>query len=177
MVCDFKCGVIGRPNRFMTSNEMRFFWLPLLAMNCNREPFTQICELKKHSPSSGSSGSIFWTLVVVMMVLGSIMIICFPLSIPFLGFDLDLEHAYDFEAFSLASNDCLAQQSFCCEWGSCGIHTTFLCLTLSSWCYYFLVAFMGCAGSPNLGYVLCYAVWGFLFLVSDLKIQSLTSSI
>jgi hypothetical protein len=51
------CGVVDNPNCLMTFVEMRFFWLPLSTMKCNRVPFTHICEWKRCSPSSISVGS------------------------------------------------------------------------------------------------------------------------
>ena len=42
MVYGCGCAVVGKPNRFTTSAEMRFFWLPLSTMNCSGEPFTHI---------------------------------------------------------------------------------------------------------------------------------------
>ena len=41
MVYNCRCAMVGRPRCYMTYVEMRFFWLPLSTMNCNREPFTQ----------------------------------------------------------------------------------------------------------------------------------------
>ena len=86
MVYGRRCVVIGRPNRFMASTEMRFFWIPLSTMHCSEEPFTHICEWKRHSPSSESSGSFFWILVVVMVALGSTLMIYIPFSFPFVRF-------------------------------------------------------------------------------------------
>jgi hypothetical protein len=105
------CAVVGKPNCFMTSTEMRFFWLPLSTMNCNGEPFTHILEWKRRSASSGSSGSSFWIFVVATMALGSASIICFPLSFPLSGSDSESEHASDSEAFNSATSDCLARHS------------------------------------------------------------------
>jgi len=102
---------LGRPNRFMTSTEMRFFWLPLSTMNCSGEPFTDIREWKRGPPSSGSSVSSFWILVVATMVLGSASIISFPFLFLLLGSDSESEHASDYEAFNLATNNCLARHS------------------------------------------------------------------
>ena len=60
MVYGYGCAMVGRPSHFTTSAEMRFFCLPLSTRNCSGEPFTHICEWKRHSPSSGSSGSWWW---------------------------------------------------------------------------------------------------------------------
>ena len=57
MVYGCGCAMVGRPSCFTTSAEMRFFCLPLLTRNCSREPFTHICDWKRRSPSSRSSGS------------------------------------------------------------------------------------------------------------------------
>ena len=104
----FKC---GSPNHFMTSAEIRFFWLPLSTMDCNEETFIHICEWKRHSPSSRSSDSFFWILVVVTLSLGSVSIIYFPLSFPFSGSDSELEDVSNLKAFSSATSDCLAWHS------------------------------------------------------------------
>jgi hypothetical protein len=76
-------------------------------MKCSGVPFTHICEWKRHSPSSGSSGSPGWSLVVAMVALGSASMICIPLS----GFVSESESASDSEAFTLATNDCFDWQS------------------------------------------------------------------
>ena len=111
MVYDYWCVVVFRPNCFTTSAKMRFFWLSLLTMNCGRESFIHICEWKRCSPSSRSSSSILWILLVATVALGSTSMIYFPFSIPLSGFDLDFEPTFDSEAFSSATNDCLAQHS------------------------------------------------------------------
>ena len=110
MVYGCECGVVGRPNRFMTSTKKRLFWLPLSTMNCSEESFTHIYEWKIRSPSFGSSGSIFWVLVVEMMALVSASI-CFPLAFPLSGSNTKLEHTYDSEAFSSGMSDYLDQHS------------------------------------------------------------------
>jgi hypothetical protein len=111
MVYGCGCVVVDKPNRFTTSTEMRFFWLPLSTMNCNREPFTHILEWKRCSASSGSSGSSLWIFVVATMALGSASIICFPFSFPLSGSDSESEHASNSEAFNSATSDCLARHS------------------------------------------------------------------
>jgi uncharacterized membrane protein len=75
------CGIVGRANRLTTSAEMRFFWLLLSMMKCSGVPFTHICEWKRHSPSSSSSGSPGWSLVVATVALGFMSMIYLPLSI------------------------------------------------------------------------------------------------
>ena len=114
MVYGCKCAMVGSPSRFMTSAKMRFFWLPLSTRNCSGEPFTHICEWKRHSPSSGSSGSSLWILVVETMALGSTSMIYFPLSLPLFGSDLGSGNASDLGAFSSATNECLALLGFQC---------------------------------------------------------------
>ena len=52
-VCGCGCAMVGKPNRFMTSAKIRFFCLPLLTMNCSREPFTHIWDWKRCSSSYG----------------------------------------------------------------------------------------------------------------------------
>lgn len=111
MVYGCRCSVFSRLIHLTTSIEMRFFWLPLSTMNYNRDIFTHICEWKICSPSSRSSGSIFWILVVATVALGFTSMIFFPLSFSLLGFDNKLEHAFNSEAFSSATSDCLAQHS------------------------------------------------------------------
>jgi hypothetical protein len=177
MVYGCGCVVVGKPNRFTTSTEMRFFWLPLSTMNCNGEPFTHILEWKRRSASSGSSGSSFWIFVVATMALGSASIICFPLSFPLSGSDSESEHASDSEAFNSATSDCLARHSLVLWvellWNS----HHFPCPFLASWCCSLLVALAGCPGLPRLGLVLCFAVWEYLSRASDLQTQSLASSV
>ena len=111
MVYNCGCSMVSKPSRFMTSAGIRFFWLSLLTMNYSGEPFTHTWEWKRHSSSSGSSGSSFWIFVVATMVLVSTSIIWFPLLFPLSGSDSESEHASDFEAFSLATSDCLARHS------------------------------------------------------------------
>jgi hypothetical protein len=177
MVYGCGCVVVGKPNRFTTSTEMRFFWLPLSTMNCNGEPFTHILEWKRRSASSGYSGSSFWIFVVATMALGSASIIYFPLSFPLSGSDSELEHASDSEAFNSLPVTAWPDTHLCCGWSSYGTHTTSLCPFLASWCFSLLVALAGCPGLPCLGLVLCFAVWEYLSRASDLQTQSLASSV
>ena len=111
MVYGHRCAVVDKPNHFMTSTEMRFFWLPLSTMNYSGEPFTHIWEWKRRSSSYESSGSSFWIFMVAMVALGSASIIFFPLSFPFSGSDSVSEYASNSEAFISATSDCLAQHS------------------------------------------------------------------
>jgi hypothetical protein len=98
---------VGRASRLMTSAEMRFFWLLLSMMKCSGVPFTHICEWKRFSPSSGSSGSPGWSLVVETMELGSMSIIYLPLS----SSVSESDSASDSEAFTLATSDYFERQS------------------------------------------------------------------
>jgi len=86
---------------------MRFFWLPLSIMKCSGVPFTQICEWKRRSRSSGSSGSPGWSLVVAMVVLGYASMICLPLS----GSDSESEPTSNLQAFTSTTNDYFERQS------------------------------------------------------------------
>jgi hypothetical protein len=70
-------------------------------------PFTHICEWKSRSPSSGSSGSPGWNLVVAMVALGSTSMIHLLLS----GSGSEFELASDSEAFTLATSDRFERQS------------------------------------------------------------------
>ena len=133
---------------------MRFFWLPLSTMNCNREPFTHICEWKRRSPSSGSSGSFFGILVMATVTLGLASMIYFPLSFPLSSSDSGSEHASDSEAFNWPPVTSWSETHLCYKCDSCGTHTTFLCPSLALWCCSFLAASTGCLGSPHLGFVL-----------------------
>jgi hypothetical protein len=97
----------GRANLLTTSIEMRFFWLPLSMMKCSEVPFTHICEWKRCSPSSGSSSSQGWSLVVATVALGSELMTCIPLS----GSVSESESASDSEAFTLSTSNFFERQS------------------------------------------------------------------
>jgi hypothetical protein len=71
-----KCGVVDKYKFLMTSAEMRFFWLPLSIIKCNRVPFTHICEWKMRSPSSGFYGSSGWIVAVATILVDFTSIIC-----------------------------------------------------------------------------------------------------
>jgi len=139
MVYDYGCGVVIRPNYFTNSTKMRFFWLPLLTMNCSSKPLIHIYEWKRHSPSSGSLGLILWILVVAIAALGSRSIIYFPLWFPLLGSYSDSEYAYESRAFSLATSHCLAWYSLMLWvellWNSHHFHVSF---------FVFVVLFFSC---------------------------------
>jgi hypothetical protein len=124
----------------MTSAEMRFFWLPLSTMKCSGVPFTHICEWKRRSPSSGSSSSPCWSLVVETMALGSASMICLPLS----SYDSESEPASDSEAFTSATSSALSNNQQCYAKGSYGSRTTSRYLSLSFRCPSFLAAWTGC---------------------------------
>jgi hypothetical protein len=80
MVYSCRCDIVRRASLLMTSTKMSFFWLLLSMMKCSGVPFTHICEWKRHSPSSGSSSSPGWSLVVATVALGSTSMIYLPLS-------------------------------------------------------------------------------------------------
>jgi hypothetical protein len=86
----------------MISAEMRFLWLPLSMMKCSGVPFTHICEWKRRSPSSGSSGSLSWSLVVATVALGSMLMIYLPLY----SFESESEPTSDSKAFTSATRNC-----------------------------------------------------------------------
>lgn len=161
-----ECGMVGIPNHFTTSFEMRFFWLPLSTMNCSGEPFTHICEWKRCSPSSRSPGSFFYTLAMATVALGSPSMICFPFSFPLSV----LTQGHNMYMILKPSTQPPATTCFdthlCYERGSYRTHTTFPCPSLTSWCCSLLAASTGCLGSPSLGFVL---------FSSDSQIQNLTS--
>jgi hypothetical protein len=91
----------------MTFADMRFFYLPLSMMKCNRVPFTKNCEWKRRYPSFGSSSSLGWSLVVAMVELGSVSMIHLPHS----SSNSESDSTYDLEDFTSATNDCFERQS------------------------------------------------------------------
>jgi hypothetical protein len=80
MVYGCGCDFVGVTRHLRTSAEMRFFWILLLMMKCSGVPFIDIYEWKRRSPSSGSSGSPGWSLVVAMVALGFMSMIYLPFS-------------------------------------------------------------------------------------------------
>jgi hypothetical protein len=76
-------------------------------MKCSGVPFTHISEWKRCSPSSGLSSSLGSSLVVATMALGSVSMICLPIS----GFDSESKPASNLEAFTSATSDCFEQKS------------------------------------------------------------------
>lgn len=107
MLYGCRCGVVGNINFLTTFVDIRFFWIPLSTMKCNRTSFTHICDWNKNSPSSGSSRYFGWILVVTMVALGSTSMICFPLSIS----EYMLESGSNSETFNLATGDCFVWHS------------------------------------------------------------------
>jgi hypothetical protein len=91
----------------MTSTDMIFLWIPLLEMKFSGVPFTHICEWKRHLPSSSSSNSPSWTLVVVMVELGYASMICLPLF----GYESESEPSFDSKAFTSTTSDYFEWQS------------------------------------------------------------------
>jgi hypothetical protein len=76
MLYGYGCGVVNNPNYLKTSLEVRFFWLLLSTMKCNRVPFTHIYEWKRHSPSSRPVGSSSLFVVIVTIEVGFALMIC-----------------------------------------------------------------------------------------------------
>jgi hypothetical protein len=76
-------------------------------MKSSGVPFTHICEWKRHSPSSGSSSSPGWSLVVATLALGSVSMIHLPLS----GSSSESEYASNSEAFTSATSNYFERQS------------------------------------------------------------------
>jgi hypothetical protein len=145
----------------MTSTEMRFFWLLLSIMKCSKVPFTDIYEWKRCSPSSISSGSPGWSLVVEMVALGSASMICLPLS----SSGSESESASDSKAFSSTTNDYFERQSIVlCQGGSYGSRTTSWYLSLSFQCPSLLASWIGSLDIVHIFSVLCSMGWGCPFL-------------
>ena len=74
---------------------------------CSGVPFTHICEWKRRSPSSGSSSSRGWSLVVATVALDSASMIPLPLS----SSSSESEYASHSEAFTSATNNYFERQS------------------------------------------------------------------
>jgi hypothetical protein len=140
---------------------LTFFWLPLSTMKCSGVPFTHICEWKRHSPSSGSSGSLGWSLVVATVALGSASMICLPLS----GSSSQSQNPHLIQRLSLRPpTTALSDSQQCYAKGSYGSCTTSQYLSLSFWCPSFLVAWTGCPDTVHIFSVLCSMGWGRPFL-------------
>jgi hypothetical protein len=144
MVYGCGCGVVDKFNLLMTSTEIRLFWLPLSTMKCSGVPFTHIYEWKRHSPSSGSSGSSGWTFVVVTRTLGSTSMIHFPLSIS----ESDLNQGLTLRLSVQPPMISLSDIHQCCARGFCGAHTISQCPSSSHYLS-FLVAW---TSYPEVGY-------------------------
>jgi hypothetical protein len=134
------CGVVRKSNCLMTSAEIRFFWLPLSTIKCSGVPFTHICEWKRHSPSSGSSGSSGWIVVVTMVAVGSTSMIYFLL----LFSESESKSGLDSVSLSSTTNDCFERHSsVLCQgilWKSHHFPVSFFIFPLPS----FPVAWTGC---------------------------------
>jgi hypothetical protein len=111
MVYGCGCAVVGKPNHFTTSTEMRFFWLHVVDNELQRGTLY---------PHLGMEETlcllwIFWFLLLDLCGgnggIGLASIIFFPLSFPLSGSDSESEHASDSEAFNSATSDCLARHS------------------------------------------------------------------
>jgi hypothetical protein len=107
MLYGCRCGVVGKSNCLMTSVEMRFFWLPLSTIKCSGVPFTHIYEWKRHSPSSGSSGSSSWIVAVTTVAVGSASIICLLLLLS----ESESKSGLNSVSLSSATNDCFERHS------------------------------------------------------------------
>jgi hypothetical protein len=85
--------------------------------------------------------------MVAIVALGSASIICFPYHSPCRVLTQSWNMHLILKPSARPPMTTWHDTHLCCEWGSYGTHTTFLCPSLSSWCHYFLVASMGCLGS------------------------------
>jgi hypothetical protein len=101
------CGIVGKSNCLTTSAEMRFFWLWLSTIKFNGAPFTHICEWKRSSPSSRSSGYVGWIIVVSTVALGSTSFI----DLILLLFELDSESGISSFSLSSSTNDYFERHS------------------------------------------------------------------
>jgi hypothetical protein len=165
MVYGCGCGIVGRDNFLMNSTEMRFFYLSLPRMKSSGVPFTHICEWKRRSPSSGSSSSPGWSLVVATVALGYASIIYLTLS----SSNSDSEPTSNSEDFTLDSSDCFEHSQQCYAKGSYGSRTTSRYHSLSLWCPSLLVAWTGCPNIIHIFFVLCSMGWGHPFLDFDVR--------
>lgn len=132
-------GVVGRPNLFTTSVEMRFFWLPL----------RQWIAAANHSPTSVSgkdapppldlrahpSGPWWWQQWRWALHQWFASLCHSPCRVLTQGQNMHLILKPSTRPPATAWSD----THLCYEWGSYGTHTTFLCLSSTSWCCSFLV--------------------------------------
>ena len=156
MLYNCGCGMVGSPSGFMTSVEMRFFWLPLSTMNYSGEPFTHIWEWKRCPPppldlQAHSSRPWQWQLWHWAPHKLFSSLFHSPCRVLTQGQNMHLILKPSTRPPTTAWSDTY----LCYEWGSYGTHNTFLCPSLTSWCCYFLAASKVCLGSPRLGFVLC----------------------
>jgi hypothetical protein len=106
-------------------------------------PFTHICEWKRHSPSSGSSGSSGWTFVVAMVTLGSASMIH---VFPFLAQNQSLSQHLTLGISSQPTMTVWSDIHQYCAKGFCGTHTIFQCPSSTSHYPSLLVAWDGYPG-------------------------------
>jgi hypothetical protein len=102
MVYGWGCRIIGSFNLLTTSTEIRFFLLLQSTMKCSGVLFTHICEWKRRSPSSRSSGSFGCIVMTTMVALGSSSMIYLPLYF----FESKSKSSYDSFSLRSTTNDC-----------------------------------------------------------------------
>jgi hypothetical protein len=107
MLYGCRCGVVGKSKFFKTSAEIRFFWLLLSTIKCSGVPFTHIYEWKIYSPSSRSSGSSGWIVMVATVEVGSTSIICLLLLL----YESDSMSRLRSVSLSSTTNECFEQHS------------------------------------------------------------------
>jgi hypothetical protein len=118
--------VVCKSTCLMKFTKMRFFCLPLSTMKCSGVPFTHICEWKRCYPSSVSSGSSSWIVLVTMVVVGSASMIYLLLLF------YELESDSGIRSFSLSSTT-----NYCFE-----RHSSVLCQEIFWKSYYFPMSFI-----------------------------------
>ena len=144
MVYGCGCVVFFRPSLFMTSAEMRFFWLLLSTMNYSGEPLTHIYQWKRHSPSSRSSGSILWIFVAATMALSVASIFPSLCQSPYWVLIQSRNLCLIWKPSARPPMTTWLDNHLYCDWSSYGTHTIFLCPSSSSWCCSLLAAMAGC---------------------------------
>jgi hypothetical protein len=87
--------------------EMMFFWLPISIIKCNGVPFTHIYEWKMCSPSSRSSSSYGWIVVIMTIEVGSTSIIFILLLLS----ESESDSGLGFASLSLTTNNCFERYS------------------------------------------------------------------